>query len=160
MSVHNLNECASIDDSESPDWNWYEQGLKIDDMTKWISSLEDKVTHVGQKVESTTEAVHSTNTRMNEFDKTLKKVLEKVEEIHGELRLKNVELVRCNRLLAEKLSKKLYHSDYKKQGISDPKAAFVVAGSLHPDVIPFVYLDDKSGATALLAVKSSLPAKS
>jgi len=159
MSEHCLNECASVGDSESPDWNWYEQGLKIDDMTKWISSLEDKVSNVTQKVEVSTEAVHLTNTRINQIEGTLKKVLEKVEEIHGEMKFKNIELVRCNRLLAEKLSKKLYHSDYKKQGISDPKAAFVVAGSLHPEVIPYVYLDDKSGATALLAVKPPLPAK-
>jgi len=160
MSVDNLGECDSIDHSVSPDWNWYEQGLKIDDMTKWISSLEDKVTEVKQKLDITTDQVYLTNRRMNQVEGTLQKVLEKIEEMHGEMKFKNIELVRCNRLLAEKLSKKLYHSDYKKQGITDPKAAFVVSGSLHPDVIPFVYLDDKSGATGPLAVKSSLPAKS
>jgi hypothetical protein len=85
--------------------------------------------------------------------------MEKIDQMQTELKAKNLELVRCNRILAEKLSKKLYHSEYKKQGISDPKAAFVVSGSLHPEVIPFVYLDDKSGATAFSTVKSPLPAK-
>jgi predicted nucleic acid-binding Zn-ribbon protein len=55
---------------------------------------------------------------------------------------KNKELVRCNKELATALSKRIFHSEFKKRKLLDPKCEEVTNGTLHPSVIPFVYLDD------------------
>jgi hypothetical protein len=57
---------------------------------------------------------------------------------------KNKELVRCNKELAIAFSRRLYHSEFKKRKLTDPRCAEVVEGTIHPSVLPFVYLDNHS----------------
>lgn len=124
MSVNNDSLSSEILDPEytcTCNRERAEMSLTVDSMTKWISSLEDKVT--------------SSFTRLEDM---LTTVLEQQEDLAA----KNKELVQCNRVLAEELSKKLFKSEFKARKITNPSAEEVVSGALHPKVIPFVYLEN------------------
>lgn len=120
-----LNESICDEQSESKfrcccDRERSETSITIDSMTKWISSLEDSIQASTQKTEQ-----------------VLTLILSRLDEQAA----KNAELVRCNRILAEELSKRLYHAEFKQKKILNPAADEIVQGGLHPKVIPFVYLD-------------------
>jgi hypothetical protein len=92
-------------------------------MTKWISSLED--------------TLHTFTSKM---DHTLSLILTRLDQ-QALLEAKNSELIRCNRVLAEELSRKIYSAEFKQKKILNPDAEEIVQGALHPKVIPYVYLD-------------------
>lgn len=54
---------------------------------------------------------------------------------------KTKELVRCNKELALALSKKIYHAEFKKRKLTDPGYEEILQGTLHPSIVPYVYLD-------------------
>ena len=94
--------------------------VTVDSMIKWISALEDKI---GQSM------------------KLIDDKLDLLVEDRQTLINKNTELVRCNRELAERVSESLFKKEFKLRKVTDPAAEQAVKGSLHPKVIPYVYLD-------------------
>lgn len=99
-----------------------ETSVTVDSMIKWVSSLEDKIVDSMKRIEER---------------------LELLIEHQQTLSDKNTELVRCNRLLAQELSKRLFKAEFKQRRILNPLAEEAVVGALHPYVIPFVYLEKK-----------------
>jgi len=96
--------------------------VTVDSMIKWVSSLEDKVVDSTKRIEERLEFLITNQQILSD---------------------KNTELVRCNRLLAQELSKRLFRAEFKQRRILNPLAEEVVQGALHPNVIPFVYLEKK-----------------
>jgi hypothetical protein len=107
----------------------------VNSLTKWISTVEDKVTLLNDKTDALAlqvernhkESVHLLNSILQATNKQ-RITKRRVEE-----------LIFCNRELALGLSAKLFTSDAKRAK-TDPK--LIPKETLHPSVMSFVFVED------------------
>jgi uncharacterized coiled-coil protein SlyX len=100
----------------------------VGSLTKWVSSLEDKVSECTTQIELLQEQISTQSDTLNTIKSMLHALTEKVD-----CRKRLREATHCNRQLGVALSAKLFKSEAKRTKTNPPPH-----NTIHPSVEPFL----------------------
>lgn len=108
------------------------------ELNRSLSSTQDLTFNHGESLKDITSVLKSMQDSQREMQTTLARMLVRFRK-QAYNKSKVEELVRCNKELAQALSKKLYASECKRKKVPFDEAAY--EGVIHPSALPYVYLD-------------------
>lgn len=132
-------ESANDDDScVCEDAQFAKISLKLAELNRVVSCTDLTTVRHEDALENITSVLRSIQDSQAEMGNTLSRVLVRFRK-QAYNKYKIEELVRCNKELAQALSKKLFASEFKRKKI--PFNESMMEGVIHPSALPYVYLD-------------------
>jgi len=130
---------------------------QLDSLNRTVSTVEQSTLRHEEKLDDMISILRSVQETQTEMSHTLARMLVRFRK-QAYNRHKVEELVRCNKELAQALSKRLYSSEFKRKKIPFNEEA--MEGVIHPSALPYVYLDsrpseDEDDNLLLFGVKSN-----
>jgi hypothetical protein len=108
------------------------------ELNRSLSSTEDLTFQHGEALKDIASVMRTLQDSQREMQNTLTRMLVRFRK-HAHDKQKIEELTRCNKELAQVLSKKLYASEFKRKKI--PFDEETMEGVIHPSALPYVYID-------------------
>jgi len=129
----------NLSDFEDDDLNFNTLiSRQLFELNRSLSSNEELTFRHGEALKDITSVLQTLQDSQKEMQNTLARILVRFRK-QAYNKHKIDELIRCNKELAQALSKKLYASECKRNKISFDEAAY--EGVIHPSALPYVYLE-------------------